>query len=112
MSANPNLEFRKRGNMSCAKKYKDCCAFPSICENGHRGLLIILLFRQSPTFDRAHCPRSHDQSNAMCQGLSLLCTTYLGVDRVHVSLGHVTDDDLVVGAVEQLVVFHHSMHRL
>lgn len=42
----------------------------------------------------------------------MLYTTYLGVDRVHVGLGHVTDDDLVIGAVEQLVVFHHSVHSL
>ena len=32
MSAKPNLELRKRGNMSCARKYKDCCAFISICK--------------------------------------------------------------------------------
>lgn len=37
---------------------------------------------------------------------------YLGVDRVHVGLGHVANDDLVVGAIEQLVVVHDSVHSL
>lgn len=37
---------------------------------------------------------------------------YLGVDRVHVGLGHIANDYLVVCAVEQLVMFHDSVHSL
>lgn len=34
------------------------------------------------------------------------------MNRVHVGLGHLADDDLVVGAVEQLVVIHDAVHSL
>lgn len=108
MSAKPNLEFKKRGNMSCAKKYKDCCALASICEDGYRGRAIVLHFLKAQSLTAR---RSHDQSSATCRGKTrLLYSAYLGVDGVHVGLGHVTDDNLVIGAVEQLVVFHHSVH--
>lgn len=34
MRAKPNLELRKRGSISWARKYNDCCAFASICKGG------------------------------------------------------------------------------
>lgn len=36
MRAKPNLELRKRGSISWARKYNDCRAFASIYEGGSR----------------------------------------------------------------------------
>lgn len=40
----------------------------------------------------------------------LAAHSYLGVDWGHISLGHVAYHNLVVGAVEQLIVLHHTVH--
>lgn len=107
MSAKPNLEFRKRGNMSWAKKYRDCCAFASIYESGSRRYGFVCQVRQ---FVIGNLLRKLEVQNVFDESNPIHTPFYLGVDRVHVGLGHVANDDLVVGAIEQLVVVHHTVH--